>query len=553
MVPDPVAVHKISFQIRFGACHSGFSIIFVILYPLLVQLTDMKFSIIIYVFLFFAGFPAGAASSARPSMVGQADERNLAIEMFHSGNFGDALPIFQKLSNAYPSDYLLKYFTGACLVETGNTGKEAEMNLLLAVNREVPSRIFYYLGRLYHMKEDWDNALRFYNRFRNNSTEKEAEELNMTYLSELAYEHKNPFKEGTSPVTSSEPTGSPRTMVTTPEETTPAGTAATPETPDSVDISRPSLAESILQDTIAPVLPSDTAQTSAGTPDVPPAAPENPEPVQSGTMETVSSEEAFPEIEFIRFTINPQVTYLTEDFFQVTEAWEAWQNGRDKEREMEHLMASVEKMRKAWQNTADPGQRNQQAGEIIQAEREILRIKSETDLLYQKARQLEQQFWSNASQPAYNTYLQAHDSLLRMKERMNQKSVVSIPDLEMLMKENQDPEDVKADGEGDVEEKEDTPAPDEVVYKVQLGSFTGAVPSRTRALFDKISKIRTIETFTADDGATVYTTGHMKTFIDAQALQNQVRLEGVKDAFVIAILNEKRISLPEAKKITQEE
>lgn len=517
----------------------------------MVQTTDMKYSAIILVFLIYTGFLSQATPVARYSELYQADERNQAIEMFHSGKFGEALPIFQKLSNAYPSDYLLKYFTGACLVETGNTGKEAEMNLLLAITREVPSRIFYYLGKLYHMKEDWDNALRFYNRFKNNSTEKEAEELNIAYLSELAYEHKNPFAGEQPAMNESREKEISQPAEPTTQAPSSAETAIRPDTPPVTAESKPAETTGEQKEAVVIPVPADSLNTLSEAPEAAPAIPATTEHIQPEAVEVAPSKEVFPDVEFISFRINPQVTYLTEDFFQVTEAWEAWQSGHEKEREMERIMASMEKMRSNYQNTSDAGTRTQLSEQIIRSERDILRLKSETDLLYQKSRQLEQQFWSNASQSAFNTYLQAHDSLLRLEEKMKQRPSVSIPDLELLLAENEG----MAPGEEDSEEgeRERAPASDEVIYKVQLGSFTSAVPARTKALFDKISKIRTIETFTAEDGATVYTTGQMKTFEDALALQNQVRLEGIKDAFVIAILNEKRISLPEAKKITQEE
>lgn len=510
----------------------------------------MRLTTITFIFIFFTSSLFCATATIRHSELYQADERNQAIEMFHSGRFGEALPIFQKLSNAYPSDYLLKYFTGASMVETGNTGKEAEMNLLLAITREVPSRVFYYLGKLYHMKEDWDNALRFYNRFRNNSTEKEVEELNITYLSELAFEHRNPFA-GEAPVTKgTEESGISVPVAETPKAPVPDEPVIKPETSARQEEGKPAEQEAILPETEEEPATTDSLITSGDTAEVLSAIPDTAEKVQTEVMQVNPPQEVFPEVEFIRFTINPQVTYLTEDFFQVTEAWEAWQNGRDKEKEMENLQSSMEKLRLDYQKTNEAGTKNQLAEQIIRSEREILRLKSETDLLYQKSRQIEQQFWSGASQPAFNAYLQAHDSLLRMEKKMKQEPSVNIPDLDLLLAEN---EGTAMEPEGEEGNSDGTPAPDEVIYKVQLGSFSRALPSRTKALFDKIAKIRTIETFTDDNGATVYTTGNMKTFDDAQVLQNQVRLEGVKDAFVIAIFNEKRISLPEAKKITQEE
>jgi hypothetical protein len=48
----------------------------------------------------------------------------------------------------------------------------------------------------------------------------------------------------------------------------------------------------------------------------------------------------------------------------------------------------------------------------------------------------------------------------------------------------------------------------------------------------------------------VYTVGELTSFDDAVKLQNQIRQEGVNDAFVVAYLNNKRISLNEARKLS---
>ncbi|HNU78400.1 MAG TPA: SPOR domain-containing protein, partial [Prolixibacteraceae bacterium] len=96
--------------------------------------------------------------------------------------------------------------------------------------------------------------------------------------------------------------------------------------------------------------------------------------------------------------------------------------------------------------------------------------------------------------------------------------------------------------------EDETALPEEkdegIVYKIQLGSFIREIPAKKKAMFDKISKIRIIDTFVNEEGATVYTTGNLANFEDAITLQNQVRQEGIKDAFVIAMKNGKRVSLP---------
>ena len=66
---------------------------------------------------------------------------------------------------------------------------------------------------------------------------------------------------------------------------------------------------------------------------------------------------------------------------------------------------------------------------------------------------------------------------------------------------------------------------------------------------DKLSYIRKIENYTDEKGVVVYTTGNLLNYDDALKMQNQVRQEGVKDAFVVPYYNGKRITLSEAKEI----
>jgi tetratricopeptide (TPR) repeat protein len=499
----------------------------------------------IYILIILSALTLGSNAFTPSYPNFQAEERNKAIELFHNGKFAEALPIFKKLSDSYPSDYLLKYFTGACLIETGVYTKESEMNLLLAGTRDVPAKVFYYLARFYHAKDDWDSAVRFYNRFKNNSQPGQVAELRIDELIKLAFDHTNPFieagfqipekKEPLQPETSSisqqpiviEPPANmeiPKEVVVKPDEITDKSkieqivTVSEPEQqPESIEIP----VEETVQDSTSDI-PAIESQPITTTP--PPSV---------------------AKINFIRFQVNSQVTYLTEDLFQVSEARDAWKTGTEKEIELNGLLSTLTDLRNRYQHTGNPDQRDELARQIIDLERQTLVLRAETNQLFQQARQLEQQWWADADYTTYERFSQVSDSLLRLEETLRVASLPPPPVIDnSLIQENLDLNE---------EEAEETPDQDGLSYKVQLGSFTRAVPARTQTLFDKIGRIRPIETFVNEEGATVYTTGNMKTYADGLALQNQVRVEGVKDAFVIAIKDGKRIPLPEAKKLTGEE
>lgn len=501
-------------------------------------------------FLFLISF-TGAAYHTDDLPDTQEEERNRAIELFHSGRYAEALPLFKKLSDAYPSDYLLKYFTGASMIETGNYSKESEMNLLLAGTRDVPSKVFYYLARFYHARGEWDSALRFYNRYRNNSQPADISLLRIEELVQKAYDRINPFAESAPEQTVSVPT------VITEEKPVPAESPALPpETPPSeTGIPAPAvIPETIPGETEVSPEPVVTSVT-AGLRDTVSMATPAPEPMAApvedstaGNIPVVTPPLQVPRpdaVKFIRFQVNPQVTYLTEDLFQVAEARDAWRNGTEKEAELNELLHSLALWREQYQKTGNPQERDKIATQIIQGERHSLGLRAESEQLIHKARMLEQAWWADADYEVYQKYLRINDSLVRLEESIRLASLPPPPVIGEAVAEEEPA--VEAESAGEQKEHHG------LVYKVQLGSFQGKIPARTQALFDKISKIRTIDTFENEEGATVYTTGNMKTFTDGLALQNQVRLEGVNDAFVIAILDGKRIPLPDAKRLSGEE
>lgn len=453
----------------------------------------------------------------------QAEERTKAIGFFNAGKFSEALPIFVKLANAYPSDYLLKYYAGASMVESGTFTKEAEMYLLFAISSEVPVKAYYYLGRYYHAKEIWDNAVRFYNRFRNNATADEVEKLRVNDLINLAYDKYNPFigNEIRFPEQTAQQENSVQTTEPIPETAVSTSPTAISEKPEE----KPDSDNNIATDE---------------------QFPENEDDDEIIVEETVVIEEqpvtpTIPLTDFIYFQVNSQVVYLKEELFQEPEALELWRKARDKENELQQVLDNLEEKRTQYQKISNPAEREKLVNQILTYETLSMTTKMEAEQLYAQARNVEQKWWDSADYSAYEKYSAINDSLKKLEEQARQAAAVQ-PVIDMALIE----EYFRAEEE---EEEEDHG----VVYKIQLGSFTRALPTRTKTLFDKIGIIRPVETFTDEQGATVYTTGNVKTYEAALELQEQVRLEGVKEAITIAIKDDRIIPIEEAKKITGED
>jgi hypothetical protein len=245
---------------------------------------------------------------------------------------------------------------------------------------------------------------------------------------------------------------------------------------------------------------------------------------------------------FIEFQINDRVTYLVEDMFRVPEAKNEFRMAQDKERQLDSLLAEVQHLRKQYHQSVKPTLRDSLATRIQNLEYRNLVLNTETSQHFYKSRKLEQEWWDKNGFEQLEEYQNWKDSLLDLSKR------VAAQVQEELQDTVRTPEVLLDAANPESEIKEEVTEVDEVkdviFYRVQIGASDKGIPAQRRLQFDKLSKIRTIETMQLDNGMTIYTTGNLRNFGDAMKLQSQVRMEGIKDAFVIAVKNGKRINLP---------
>ena len=90
-----------------------------------------------------------------------------------------------------------------------------------------------------------------------------------------------------------------------------------------------------------------------------------------------------------------------------------------------------------------------------------------------------------------------------------------------------------------------------ILFKVQVGAFKNGVISQLfKKAYTKVSKLRKIDKFTDPKKFVVYTVGNFKHYADATKMKDQLLLEGMKGAFVIAYQNGLKIPVTQALKIT---
>lgn len=97
---------------------------------------------------------------------GDAQVRTKADALFNEERFTEALPLYSQLISLQPSDPVLSYHYGTCLIFNGEDKTKAVGYLKYAVAKEgVPTAAWYWLGRAYHLDYQFKKALEAYDSF----------------------------------------------------------------------------------------------------------------------------------------------------------------------------------------------------------------------------------------------------------------------------------------------------------------------------------------------------------------------------------------------------
>lgn len=409
----------------------------------------------------------------------QTDPETAARKLFDSGQYQEALPVFRDLIRLYPNDEDLNYYLGASLSETNQYTGEARRALDIA-KKKIPES-YFYLGKYFHVRSDWKNAILNYEKFKNTAGKKSVSASSVTKLLDLCRIRNNPFSRFVG------------------QEDIPADTLAQkPETP-----------------VVTQVPPADI-----------------PDRLKDS---------------LIHFQVNAVVSYMKLDHFRFKDSQEAFVRGWTIEQNLQKKLAELSSLRQKYGSLAGPAQ-DSLVDRILKLEQETYRMSQQSRDAYEEANQKEAGYWNQAGalevQEFRKVIAAIQDSVqAATEERKRNLAVVELP---VLVTDT-----VPATHVADVDEVQPLPA-EEVVYKIQIGAYRNAPPEWVQGQFRKLAVIRRIDQRVDEKGVTVYTVGELKTYADAVQMQKQIRMEGIKNAFVAAYRNQKRIALEEAKKITEQ-
>jgi hypothetical protein len=249
----------------------------------------------------------------------------------------------------------------------------------------------------------------------------------------------------------------------------------------------------------------------------------------------------------INFRINSTITYLSFEHFVRNESKKMFFQALLKETELHRLSVQADSLRKVYAN-ATSEQKETISQQILQSEKASIVLNEEIPAMYQKAREVEDQYWQTASpdeivkfQEKIKIYKDSIQQATEMQNRQLTTNHVEIPDT-ITFYSNSTPK---------VVEKKAV-EPSGIIYKIQIGAFKGKIPESANKLIKKLALIRKVDNYIDDKGVKIYTTGNLRLYNEALTMQNQVKQEGIKNAVITAYQDGKKITVDEAKKINSE-
>ncbi len=243
--------------------------------------------------------------------------------------------------------------------------------------------------------------------------------------------------------------------------------------------------------------------------------------------------------ETINFQVNSEISYLSFSHFVKNESKRIFYSAWLKEKEVRKLSAQTDSLRKSYTNSST-GQQEKISAQILKAEGQLMNLNEAIPGLYEKARAEENQYWQSVSSNEIVKFQEKirlyQDSILQTANRLNKQRP---PDTITYYKAEPKP-------------VANTESANAVTYKIQVGAYKGKLPETAAKSIKKLGVLRKVESYKDVKGITVYTTGSLRNYQEAITLQNQVKLEGIKNAVIVAYNNGKRITLDEARKLNNE-
>lgn len=433
--------------------------------------------------------------------------QELARELLKAGKFTEALPLYEQLHQWYPADANIQYELAVCLSETGNLGTRP-IKLLLQLNSETsPPERSFYLAKNFHAENDFETALQYYERYEAQSSRKSRKKTGFDDLKAACLKAHNPFVINE--------------MLHN----------------DSADfVANASLPLATVTDSTQITEQTDTLAK--------PTAIVLNENGKWPWEELLNTKDTM-----LNMVVSNDIQYKLLQQFRTIDGRKSYIEGINLSAQLKWLVTETDSLREAYRMNPDPESQQSIALRVTENEMQIIQLKSKSDMLLLQSIEHEAHYWQIASSAEILRLKAENDSI------ENAILAISVVNTDISGSEQvldfeemgytHNPETASENATQDEDQV------DRIVYKIQIGAYSKGLPQYVEKLYRKLSVLRKIDQHTNESGVTVYTIGEVQNFQDAITLQEQIRTEGVKDAFVVAYHNGKRITLKEAKAIME--
>jgi hypothetical protein len=442
-----------------------------------------------------------------------------AILLFDKRNFREAEPLFKKILDERPDDFMVNYFYGACRTENGYY-TDQDLSYLLKASKEVtPLDIDYYFGIQYHAKNQWEKALSHYKLYKNVASANDQEKAELSLKMEQCVNKINPFKINE---TDTENNNQGAELV----EPNVAAVATAGNIAENEINEFDTENDSTLQ-----ITEMEELNTSVETTDVTPDN-RNSKPQQNE--------------EIINFNINSEITYIFVSNFRTAEGEIYFKEGNSKQKELDETIKLTEELRDKYKLSKSGAEKDSIGKQIIELESQTYELRNIVKQLFLQAKTAETGYWQNTTSHEIESFIsELKAAKLEFKNSTtSQASDVSVSPGLLIPAVTVD--------ENLTKQPAPKPKSTGLTYKIQIGAYSRGIPNNMKSVFNKITMIRKVETYTDEKGVVVYTTGNLTSYDDALVMQKQVQQEGIKDAIIAAYLNGKRIPLEQANEIEKE-
>lgn len=443
--------------------------------------------------LLFAAFPLLVEAQKNPLVE--------AIQRFDEGKYTEAESLLSPLIIENPENLMINYYFGASRTENGHYGANEISYLLKGSTGESPLKTDYYLGIQYQAMQQWDKALSYYEKYQKTADQAESASIGLSEKIQQCKDQFSPFKVETEDIAPVPLTRKEQPALKS--DTTSFNTEKDSILPDTLIAEKLETAGSKISDKIYKTVP-------------------------------------------INFDINSEITYVDTSNFQTTQGLQKYLKWKKLNDELDLLTKQLAEWRQHYAESVTSASKNALGEKIVAAESNLFALQRDTRESLHAARKAEIDYWNSQTEQKRNEF----------KSRLKKVAITysepePVPteavDTALIISTEIFPKAVQPPPKKTNDQK------NELVYKIQIGAYSRALPTYVKRQFDKLSLIRKIDQYTDEKGVVVYTTGNLARFEDAQKMQTQVRREGIEDAFVVPYFNGKRITLSEAKKLEAEQ